>query len=126
MTIEPDALSLFRRDRLAHHFDIKLLPPSSYGFQGHDQDSFGQWSADDRLESTRTLLRDMSVLTLHADAFVVTGSSNIGLVSMMLGGLDHIVASADYRFRPMAWVRPPSSPVGHKSDSYTADGMVYS
>ena len=89
MTIEPDALSLFQRDRLAHQFDIKLLPPSNYGLQGHDQDSFGQWSVDDRLESTRTMLRDMTVLTLHADAFVVTGSSNVGLVSMMLGGLDH-------------------------------------
>lgn len=104
MTVEPDALELFQSNPLADQFDIKTLPPSEYGFQGHDQRSFMDWPIEQRIGDTLTMMRDMMVLALHADAFILTASSNVGLVGLMMAGPGRVVRSTDQRFLPLTRV----------------------
>lgn len=100
MTIEPDAYNLFAADPLSEHFQIQLLPPPSIGLFGHKQEDFNAMERATVVESTLTMLRDISVLALQADAFIVTASSNVGRVSIMLGGPDRLVRSIDRIFQP--------------------------
>lgn len=104
MTVEPEALQLFRSNPLAAAFDIQTLPPSSHGFAGHDQYGFMEWPLEQRIDDTLTMMRDLMVLALHADAFVLTASSNVGLVGMMMAGPERIVRSTDQRFLPLTRV----------------------
>lgn len=106
MTIEPDAQKLFERDSLAGAFDIKPLPPPQSGLKGHDQTEFNSWPIKERIDDTMTMLRDLTVLSLHADGFIVTGSSNVGVMAMMLGGPTGNVHSLDWRFQATSRVSP--------------------
>lgn len=101
MTIEPDAYDLFAADPLSEHFDIQLLPPPpSIGLMGHRQDEFNAMARSAVVESTLTMLRDITVLSVQADAFIVTASSNVGRVAIMLGGPNKLVRSIDRIFQP--------------------------
>lgn len=99
MTIEPDALSLFQASPLSHHFNILALPPPPGGLRGHTQKQFNQAESAEIVEDTFTMLRDISVLSLKADAFVVSAASNVGVVAIALGGPERPVHSVDFRFK---------------------------
>lgn len=98
MTIEPDALELFQSDPLSAAFDIQPLPPPTSGLKGHRQATFNSWPIEERIDDTRVLLRDLTLLSLHADAFIVSGSSNVGIMAMLLGGPSKVIQSIDWRF----------------------------
>lgn len=104
MTVEPEALGLFQENPLAERFEIKTLPPSVHGFQTHDQFDFMEWPVEQRIDDTLTMMRDLTVLALHADAFILTASSNVGIVGMMMAGPERIVRSTDQRFLPLTRV----------------------
>jgi hypothetical protein len=105
MTIEADVQELFQQEPLANVFDIRMLPPPPDGFVGHDQHAFNEWPVEDRIEDTMTMLRDLTVLAIHADAFIMTGSSNVGVTAMMLGGPMKVLRSIDQRFQATTLVR---------------------
>ena len=108
MSIEPEALDLFEGDLLASSFNIRQLPIPTKGLTGHNQHDFNTWPVEDRIADTMVMLRDLTVLALHADAFIVTGSSNVGIAAMMFGGADKVIWSTDWRFQPTTRVRPTS------------------
>lgn len=105
MTIEPDALELFQSNPLSAAFDIEPLPAPASGLKGHTQQSFNAWPIEERVDDTRTMMRDLTVLSLHADAFIVSGSSNVGITAMMLAGPSKLVQSVDWRFMATTRVR---------------------
>jgi hypothetical protein len=49
------------------------------------------------------MLRNLMVLSQHADAFVVSSSSNLGRLAILLGGEDGNVKSKDLRFFATVW-----------------------
>lgn len=99
MTIEPDALSLFQSSPFSHHFNIFALPPPPGGLRGHTQKQFNQAESAEIVDDTFTMLRDISVLSLKADAFVVSAASNVGVVAIALGGPERPVHSVDFRYK---------------------------
>lgn len=113
MTIEPDALDLFNDSPLAQHFDIQPLPPPPGGLRGHNQKDFNAGSEQDILDDTFTMLRDITVMSLYADAFVVSANSNVGVIALILGGPDAQISSVDFRFkatsRSACFLRIPNS-----------------
>jgi hypothetical protein len=118
MTVEPDAYDLFKADPLSKDFDMQLLPPPADGLHGHTQREFNQQDREQIIENTMIMLRDITVLAIHADAFIVTASSNVGSaflsrpgtcrkltwnragISVTLGGPDRIVRSIDKIYSP--------------------------
>lgn len=99
MTIEPDALELFRASPLATHFTIDPLPPPPGGLRGHTQKDFNQADENEILDDTFAMLRDIAVLSLNADGFVVSANSNVGVVALVLGGPGRPISSVDFRFK---------------------------
>jgi len=104
MTVEPDALELFQSNPLGAQFDIRTLPAPAHGYKGHDQHGFMDWPIEERIEDTLVMMRDLMVLALHADAFILTASSNVGVVGLMMGGPERLIRSTDQRFLPLTRV----------------------
>lgn len=100
MTIEPDALEMFRNSPLATHFTIDPLPPPPGGLRGHNQKDFNAETESDILDDTLTMLRDIAVLSRNADAFVVSANSNVGVIALIMGGPGQQISSVDFRFKP--------------------------
>ena len=71
------------------------------------------WPIEQRIGDTLTMMRDMMVLALHADAFILTASSNVGLVGLMMAGPERVVRSTDQRFLPLTRVSRLSSVALH-------------
>ncbi|GAA5907067.1 hypothetical protein JCM6882_005160 [Rhodosporidiobolus microsporus] len=64
--------------------------------KGFSSKRFGELPLDHRIASTRTFIRDLTLLGSLADAFVFTGSSNVGRLLAVLGGTEKAKAGRDY------------------------------
>lgn len=93
-TSKPPLDSLRQWDDLFKLDSRGELTPASIiiGSSGiYSQSQFNKLPLSLRIHLTRFFLRDLTVLSLYADAFVVTGSSNVGRLACLIGGEDAVV-----------------------------------
>ncbi|SCV72254.1 BQ2448_4948 [Microbotryum intermedium] len=68
---------------------------------GFSQSEFNRLPMLERVIHTRTFIRDLTLFSRDADAFIVSGSSNIGRLAMLIGGYEATVGPKDEEGRSL-------------------------